>query len=378
MWTEDSFATKEPQYLSELARADSGRMLIELDQSYEHDVPHIDDNEDPQWLRRKNYDGLLSGVTGTSFCPGARGNPEYTFKHWRPLMDTEGMQQARLTFALFESRPWQDLVPDHNSQVIVSGRGDFGSRDYVCAALTADASSLIAYVPSQRALTVDLSRISGVWARAFWYDPRTGDTRFAGLHRARSTRSFRSPEGDAVLVIDDASKHRGLPGRPAPPPAPAVPPPTAAATRIGEDTVFAIDDSGNDNLLVAQAATIDAPATLTDLSFYIAAPAGKLRLGIYDASGPQQLPGRLLASSAELAAVSGWVSAPVTSPVKLQPGTYWLTYLASSADLHFQRAGQDSGTSCAAHYAYGDLPDVFPEQVDSLTDQWSFYGTLSP
>jgi hypothetical protein len=177
-------------------------------------------------------------------------------------------------------------------------------------------------------------------------------------------------------VIDDASKHLAPPGIPAARPAPAVPPPPEAPTRIGETSVFTIDDSGNDNLLVAQAATIDGPATLSELSFYIAAPSGKLRLGIYDASGPQQLPGRLLAVTAELAADSGWLSAPVTKPVTLKAGTYWLAYLANAADLHFVRAGQDSGTSCSAHYSYAELPAVFPEQVDSLTDQWSFYGTL--
>src|SRR6185295_4306973 len=58
LWLEER-GGGEPQHASELARLDAGRMLLQLDQSYEHDVPHAADNENEQWIRRKNYAGLL-------------------------------------------------------------------------------------------------------------------------------------------------------------------------------------------------------------------------------------------------------------------------------------------------------------------------------
>jgi hypothetical protein len=347
-------------------------MLLQLDQSYEHDVPHASDNENEQWIRRKNYAGLLSGCAGTSFCPGARGNPLYTFKHWRTLMDTVGMRQARHLFALFESRSWQTLRPDRDHKAIVAGQGELTSIDYVTCALSENGNSLIAYVPSRRSLSVDMSSISGFWANAWWYDPRTGIAHFAGVHRARGVHEFDSPTGDWVLVLDDASMHLGPPGAPLqlpPRPVPLAPRPEA----IGETSIFAIDDSGNGNLLITQAATIDRAARLQELSFYVSEPAGRLRLGIYDSSGPDQLPGRLIASTSELAAVRGWNHARVATPTWLAAGTYWLAYLSDDNALHFRRAGQDSGTSFAAAYPYAALPLEYPANPQSLTDQWSCF-----
>jgi hypothetical protein len=211
LWTEER-GGGEPQHASELARLDRGRMLLQLDQSYEHDAPHAPDNDNPQWIRRKNYAGLLSGCAGTSFCPGARDKPLYTFKHWRTLMDTTGMVEACHLFALFESRAWHTLVPDRDHRVIVGGHGEIESIDYVASALTANRDTFIAYVPDQRVLRIDLSKLSGYWTNAWWYDPRTGHAHFAGRHRAHGVHDFDSPAGDWVLVLDDASLRLGPPG----------------------------------------------------------------------------------------------------------------------------------------------------------------------
>ena len=57
-------------------------------------------------------------------------------------------------------------------------------------------------------------------------------------------------------------------------------------------------------------------------------------------------------------------------------GTYWLAYLTDDNALHFRRAGQDSGTSFAAPYTYAALPVEYPTNPQSLTDQWSFFGSV--
>lgn len=278
-------------------------------------------------------------------------------------------------FALFESRAWHTLQPDRDHTAIVAGQGEPESIDYVACALSAGGNTLIAYVPSQRTLSVDMSRISGFWANAWWYDPRTGVAHFAGTHPTRGIHGFDSPVGDWVLVLDDASLHLGPPGAQhhiAPRPVPLARRPAT----IGETTVFELDDEGNASLLISQAATIDRAARLRELSFYVSAPAGRLRLGIYDSSGPEQLPGRLIATTTELSPVRGWNRAPVTDPAWLAAGTYWLAYLTNDDALHVRRAGRDTGTSFAAPYAYAPLPLEYPANPKSLTDQWSFYGSF--
>lgn len=54
--------------------------------------------------------------------------------------------------------------------------------------------------------------------------------------------------------------------------------------------MFNEPDSGNGNLLLAQDAVLSQPGTLQSLSFYVTA-AGRLRLGLYDATGPGGGPG---------------------------------------------------------------------------------------
>src|SRR6185437_8778820 len=162
-----------------------GKMIFQLDQSYEHDIPHGNDNENPQWIRRKNYDGLLSGCAGTSFCPGEKDNPEYVLKNWRPLMNTAGMYQAMNCFNLFGSRKWQLLVPDTTNKIITGGRDRYGSINYACAAKTADRSTYIAYLPLGGTLTVNLNAFHLKKVKAWWYDPRNGKAQLIGTFAAR-------------------------------------------------------------------------------------------------------------------------------------------------------------------------------------------------
>jgi len=63
------------------------------------------------------------------------------------------------------------------------------------------------------------------------------------------------------------------------------------AITIGETSVLTSNDSGNGNLLIAQQATLSQTATIQSLSFYVTTASGDLRLGIYDATGPNGGPG---------------------------------------------------------------------------------------
>lgn len=186
---------------------------MQLDISYEHDAPHFADNENYQWIRRKMYDGLLSGCAGTSFSSGEMGNSSYSFKNWKPLMSTTGMMQVSHCFKLFESLPWHKLVPDETDDVILWGRGVFGALDYICAARTLDSSHYVMYIPKGQPFVINAKKISGRYMRMHWYNPRTGTALRIGVAELRERYGITPPsEEDWVLVFDDNALKLPVPG----------------------------------------------------------------------------------------------------------------------------------------------------------------------
>ena len=74
--------------------------------------------------------------------------------------------------------------------------------------------------------------------------------------------------------------------------------------------------------------------------------------------------------------VVGWNTAPVTPPVALPAGNYWLAYLPSSNGLHFA-TNFSIGSYKLAPVNFGPLPATFPAIAGQGTTHWSFYGSLS-
>src|SRR3989442_9565749 len=160
----------------------------------------------PRNLRAQEYWALLSGASGQVY-----GN-RYTWQFaqgWQDQLDTPGAVQIADLMALFAPRRWYDLVPDQAHTLVTAGLGTFDTPDYVTAARTPDGTLAMAYVPSARALTVDMSRLSGpVTGR--WYDPASGSfATILGSPLANSgLRVFATPGNNAdgdedwVLVLE--------------------------------------------------------------------------------------------------------------------------------------------------------------------------------
>jgi hypothetical protein len=161
-------------------------------------------------LRSQAYWPVLLGSIGAYF-----GNlPMWKFDAgWQAALGSEGARGMSYFRKLFTSRAWEKLVPDNSATVLTGGRGALGA-DYAAAARTSDGASVIVYAPSQRALTVDMSKVSGTSARAWWFNPSTGAATLIGDFPTSGARSFTpATAGDWVLVIDDASLGLAAPGQ---------------------------------------------------------------------------------------------------------------------------------------------------------------------
>ena len=70
------------------------------------------------------------------------------------------------------------------------------------------------YLPQNKPVKIDLSKISGGTKNQWWFDVRTGKATSSKSIKGKGVTTFTPPkEGkDWVLVIDDASKGFGVPG----------------------------------------------------------------------------------------------------------------------------------------------------------------------
>ncbi len=180
-------------------------VLVESTYEGEHNASAVQ-------IRRQAYWAILSGATGQFM-----GNrPIWLFDPgWEAALDYVGSQDMTRLKELFTSRPWYQLVPDDKHEVVVDGLGEFRGLDYLAAARTTDGATVIAYMPTSREITVDMTKVAGKEAKAWWFDPRTGKSHSIGTVPTSGKHKFAPPgEGDWVLLLDDATRGLRAPSQP--------------------------------------------------------------------------------------------------------------------------------------------------------------------
>jgi len=164
-------------------------------------------------LRCQMYLPVLMGANGYFF-----GNyPLYDFSSgWDNaiVLESQGSKDLQRSGEFFRSRAWHQLLPDVDHTLLTNGYGDIGNSSYGAAALTKDGSSAIIYIPDYRELTINLTLISGTQTHGWWYQPSTGTVHDLKLISDSPSQSFIPPSsGDWLLVLDDANKGLGSPGK---------------------------------------------------------------------------------------------------------------------------------------------------------------------
>ena len=163
-----------------------------------------------QSLRAQQYWTMTCGATGSLF-----GN-HYLWgfiSGWQSNLSTPGAEQFGYLASLFKSVAWYKLVPDQSHTFMTGGYGTAGgdqadpqSDAYCTAALTADGTLGVAYLPTSATITVAMSKMAGT-TTARWYDPTMGTYASIDTYPNAGTRSFTSPgahgdgSDDWVLVL---------------------------------------------------------------------------------------------------------------------------------------------------------------------------------
>ena len=170
-------------------------------------------------VRRNFYLDLFAGAHGITYgnhCiwqmhKGDSGINGPQFR-WDEAINHPGGAQGQHARALIESRPFLIRIPD---QSVLTG--DVGtSADRVQATRAADGCYAMVYSAQGKAFTVNMDKFQSGPAKAWWYDPRTGEAKPAGEFKNAGTQEFTPPSSgrgnDWVLVLDDASRGFPAPG----------------------------------------------------------------------------------------------------------------------------------------------------------------------
>jgi hypothetical protein len=191
---------------------DNAKPVVMIESCYE-----FEQESTPAVLRRQEYWSILSGAAGQLYGNGYT----WPFKAgWKDKLDTPGAIQMAYVQALFVPRLWHQLVPDQKHKVVTAGYGTFDgsttpgnayvmTSDYVTAARTPDGTLVMAYLPSLRTVTVDMTQLSAP-ATARWYDPSRGTYSMVKGSPLPNTgqQKFTPPgnngdgDGDWVLVLE--------------------------------------------------------------------------------------------------------------------------------------------------------------------------------
>ncbi len=172
-------------------------------------------------VRQAAYWSLLAGACGHTYGHNSiwqmwqPGRTPIIWANipWSESLDHPGAFQMGLIRRLFESRPFQKLVPDLS--IIVNGPDTGGAK--LRAALASDGSFAFIYSPRGLPFTVRMSAIEAPRVAATWFDPRYGIAE--PLHTSDNVgfQTFTPPTSgrgcDWILVLDDAAAGFPLPGQ---------------------------------------------------------------------------------------------------------------------------------------------------------------------
>ncbi len=174
-------------------------------------------------VRARVYRGVFAGACGVTyghhqvwqFLNKALYEPVNigdTLIGWQRAARAEAAGQMQFLKNLMRSRPYTGRIGDQ--RLLVSDPGQT-YVDRVEATRDETGTYAMVYLPKQKPVRLDLTKLAGTRIRVWWFDPRTGRATDAGTVPRSASHEFVPPQTghDWVLVLDDAAKKYGAPGK---------------------------------------------------------------------------------------------------------------------------------------------------------------------
>jgi len=214
--------------------------LVKRDRSYTPTKPTLDGepnyedhpvNPWPKWnpdngyyraydVRKQTYRSVFAGACGVTygnhaiwqFMSAREETINYPDRGWINAMDRPGAYQVGYLRRLMQSRPMLGRIPD--SSLII---GDIGKKgEHIEAFRGGDNSYAMVYLPVGKTIIINTAALPKRLS-AWWYNPKDGTAQKATVTSGKNSITAIPPttgiENDWVLVLDDAAKGYGEPGK---------------------------------------------------------------------------------------------------------------------------------------------------------------------
>ena len=177
------------------------------------------DRFDAYDARQAAYWALMSGACGHTYghnCIWQMWTPErkpYLWANipWYESLDHPGAFQMGFVRRLFQSRPFQELVPDQG--MIVDGPTSGGAK--IRAARSINGTFAFIYSPRGESFTLDKRVFKARRVKEFWYDPRYGCTYYIHTATNAAFQTYTPPTSgrgnDWILILEDEQAGFPLP-----------------------------------------------------------------------------------------------------------------------------------------------------------------------
>jgi len=294
----------------------------------------------PHRARYQAYWAVFAGAEGhtyghTSIWPHRSS--------WSSALNAAGGLSIKHLRALLQSRSILNRQPDQS--VITSTLGSTSDGSFRAACRASDNSYVFVYTTKGYSFTVDMTKVSGSAANAWWYNPRNGKCYDAngsettspfGQYATSGARTFDPPGGtgddmDWVLVLDDTARDVPVPGTG------TYGAPQVMLTAPAQDSFY---QAPVDIVIEADASDFD--GTVSTVAFY----AGSEKLG--ERSAP---PYRLT-----------WTDAPAGRHTLHAEATDNEGFIGKSASAQIQVYAE-----AVAFVAYNDLCWAAAQQAENIT-----------
>ncbi len=172
-------------------------------------------------VRARIYRGVFAGACGVTYghhhvwqFMNTDINPPVnvgdTIIGWRQALHAQAATQMQYLKRLMLSRPYFNRMAD---QSLIQSAPGTTYTDLLYATRDAEGSYAMIYLPQNKPVAIDLSKITGTEKTVTWFDLRTGVSENKTSVTGKAVQKFTPPATgtDWVLIIDDASKKYSTP-----------------------------------------------------------------------------------------------------------------------------------------------------------------------